>query len=367
MSELLKTPLHSEHLRLGGRMVDFAGWDMPVEFAGLRAEHACVRENVGLFDVSHMGEIWVRGPKSLESLQWMTTNDVSVLTPGRAQYSLLPNEKGGIVDDIIVYCLKENSEYLVCVNASNIEKDYEWMLAHNKGAEIRNESSEWAQIAIQGPKARRLLTEIFAQAVNDLKPFHFLEGNYEKAKCLIACTGYTGEDGFEVFLPNVMAIPFWQKLLDLGQKYGVQPIGLGARDTLRTEMKYSLYGHEIDDTTNPMESGLGWVVKLQKGDFIGRTPMAQAKERGVPRKLIGFRMIDKGIPRADYGLLSFDKKPIGKVTSGTLSPTLNEGVGIGYVPSEMSAEGTEIFVDIRGRPTRAKIVKTPFVQPKGAM
>jgi aminomethyltransferase len=363
MSEVQKTPLHSEHERLGGKMVEFAGWHMPVEFEGLRAEHKTVRENVGLFDVSHMGEIWFRGPRSLESLQWLTSNDVSTLQTGKAHYSLLTNHQGGIVDDILIYCLKPNDLYLVCVNAANIDKDFQWMVDNNKGAAIENESDSWAQVAVQGPKARELVARVFGQRTRALKRNDFLVMHYDLHECIVACTGYTGEDGFEVFLPNSSAVTLWRMLLDKGQDLGAKPIGLGARDTLRTEMKFSLYGHEIDDTTNPLEAGLGWVVKLQKGDFIGRNPIAQAKEKGLNRKLVGFKMVDKGIPRADYSLLSFDKKQIGKVTSGTLSPSLNEGIGIGYVPIAQAKEGTEIFVDIRGRNSKAVVVKTPFVNP----
>ncbi|MEQ1879322.1 MAG: glycine cleavage system aminomethyltransferase GcvT, partial [Bdellovibrionia bacterium] len=251
MSEIQKTPLHDEHERLGGRMVEFAGWHMPVEFEGLRAEHMRVRQNIGLFDVSHMGEIWVRGPRSLESLQWLTTNDVSKLEAGKAQYSLLPNEKGGIVDDIIIYCLKPNDTYLVCVNAANIEKDFHWMVEHNKGAAIENESGAWSQIAIQGPKARQLVGEIFGSRLTSLKRNDFIVTTFDLHEVIVACTGYTGEDGFEVFLGNESAVTLWRMCLRMGEKFGCQPIGLGARDTLRTEMKYSLYGHEIDDTTNP--------------------------------------------------------------------------------------------------------------------
>ncbi|HEX4925397.1 MAG TPA: glycine cleavage system aminomethyltransferase GcvT [Bdellovibrionales bacterium] len=364
MSEIQKTPLHDEHERLGGRMVEFAGWHMPVEFEGLRAEHQTVRENVGLFDVSHMGEIWVRGPKSLETLQWLTSNDVSKLEANKAQYSLLTNEKGGIVDDIYVYCLKPNELYLVCVNAANVDKDFHWMVDHNRGAEIENESAAWAQIAVQGPKARALVGEIFGQRMTSLKRNDFVVTTYDLENCIVACTGYTGEDGFEIFVPNASAVTLWRMLLRTGEKFGCKPIGLGARDTLRTEMKFSLYGHEIDDTTNPIEAGLGWVVKPQKGEFLGKSPIVEAKEKGATRKLVGFKMIDKGIPRAGYPLLTFDKKPAGTVTSGTLSPSLNEGIGIGYLPANMAGEGTEFYVDIRGRALKAKVVKTPFVTPK---
>lgn len=367
--QLKRTPLYEEHVRLGGKIVDFAGWEMPVEFEGLRAEHNRVRSKVGLFDVSHMGEIRFEGPEALATLQWLTSNDLSKISAGRAQYSLLTNDSGGVVDDLIIYCIQPQTEYLAVVNAANIEKDFEWMKAHNKGAKITNESEEWAQIAVQGPFAMELVSKFASSSdknINEktflsLPPFHFITFD-DKGSEVIACTtGYTGEIGFELLVKSQQAVGVWRRLLELGADRGVGPIGLGARDTLRTEMKYSLYGHEIDDTTNPIEAGLGWVVKPQKGDFIGRGPIVQMLERGPTRKLIGFKMVDKGIPRAEYNLLSFDKKKIGKVTSGTLSPTLNESIGIGYVELDFANVGTEIFVDIRGRPSKAKVVKTPFV------
>ncbi|MGE3975706.1 MAG: glycine cleavage system aminomethyltransferase GcvT [Bdellovibrionales bacterium] len=360
---LKRTLLFEEHVNAGAKIVPFAGYEMPVEYEGLRAEHNAVRTAVGLFDVSHMGEIWFRGPKALESLQWLTTNDVSKLKPGMAHYSLLPNDKGGLVDDIIIYCTKEQ-EYMVCVNAANIEKDEKWMRAHNKGAEIKDESGDWSQIAIQGPKARELTSKILGSALSSLGYFKFLDTQFQGARALVACTGYTGEDGFEVFIENKGAVALWRELLKVGAPLGVKPIGLGARDTLRTEMKYSLYGHEITDETNPIEAGLGWVVKPQKGDFIGKSLMVATQEKGPSQKLVGFKMVDKGIARGEYAVLSATKQKIGVVTSGTLSPSLNEAIGIAYVPTAQSVEGTELWIDIRGRPAKAVVVKTPFVNPK---
>lgn len=361
-----RTPLFDEHIKAGARMVSFAGWEMPIQYKGIKEEHSCVRTNVGLFDVSHMGEVFVRGPKALETLQWLTTNDVSKLAKGQAQYSLLPNPQGGIVDDIIVYCVEPGQEYLVCVNAANIQKDFDWMTKNNKGAEIVNESPQWSQIAVQGPKAMALAAKTLAARVNELKPFTFGAFEFEGASTWVARTGYTGEDGVEIFVPNKAAPELWRRLLSDGESLGVQPIGLGARDTLRTEMKYSLYGHEITDETDPISAGLGWVVKLEKGDFIGRDIIARVKSEGPRRKLVGLKMVDKGIPREGYGLFSIDSKEIGKVTSGTLSPMLNEGIAIGYVPTDISAVGTEVCVDIRGRKAKAVVVKTPFVATKGA-
>jgi aminomethyltransferase len=359
------TPLRDVHEKLGARMVDFAGWYMPVQYEGLKEEHKDVRTNVGLFDVSHMGEIRVKGPKSLESLQWMTTNDVSKLAAGQAHYSLLPNEAGGIVDDIIIYCVKPGEDYLICVNASNVEKDFAYIQKNNRGATVANESDEWAQIAVQGPKAVELLTRILAPNSSDIKSmkaFSHREFAYRGSQVILARTGYTGEDGGEIFVRPAQAVALWNDLMERGQDLGVKPIGLGARDTLRTEMKYSLYGHEIDDTTNPYEAGLGWVVKPAAKDFVGKAPMLAVKEAGLKRKLIGFNLSDRGIPRQGYSLLSFDNKEIGRVTSGTLSPSLNVSIGIAYIDMALAETGSEFNVDIRGRGAKAKVVPTPFVK-----
>lgn len=358
------TPLKEEHEKLGAKMVDFAGWYMPVEYRGLRQEHLNTRENAGLFDVSHMGEIRVKGPNALATLQWLTSNDVAKLGPGQAQYSLLPNESGGLVDDIIVYCVKPNDDYLVCVNASNTDKDFAWFEKHNKGAQITNESPEWGQIAVQGPKAMALTARIFGDRATDIAPFQFAELDFKGTKCLVARTGYTGEDGVEVFVPAAQTVALWRELLGQGKDLQAEPVGLGARDTLRTEMKYSLYGHEIDDTTNPYGAGLGWVVKPDAKDFVGKAAMLERKKQGLARKLIGFVMTERGIPRAGYSLFSFDNQEIGKVTSGTVSPSLNDNIGIGYVDQKFSEIGTQILVDIRGRKVQARVVKTPFVEVK---
>lgn len=359
---LKKTPLFEEHQSLGGKIVEFAGWSMPVQYQGLKEEHHCVRNNVGLFDVSHMGEIRFKGPQALATLQWLTTNDVSQLKPGQAHYSLLPNAEGGLVDDIIVYCLKANEDYLVCVNASNKDKDFEWMKAHNKGAQLTDESDRWAQIAVQGPKALELLTRVLGPQVLELKPFHFLQNRFGSAEVIMATTGYTGEKGGEIFVEKSEAVNLWRQLLEKGKDLGVSPIGLGARDTLRTEMKYSLYGHEIDDTTNPYEAGLGWVVKPNAKDFMGKGPMIAGREKGLARKLVGFKLKDKGIPRQGYKVGAQANEPMGVVTSGTLSPTLDQAIGIAYVASPYSANGSSILVDIRGRWVPAEVCETPFVK-----
>jgi aminomethyltransferase len=356
-----KTPLAETHISSGARMVDFAGWYMPVQYLGLREEHDNVRKNVGLFDVSHMGEVRVKGPHALATLEWLTTNDVSKLNDGEAQYSLLPNDQGGLVDDIIVYCLTKNSDYLVCVNASNKDKDFAWMTKHNKGSDMTDESDRWGQIAIQGPKALELCDRVMGFKVSEMKPFTVKTGKFQNHDIMVATTGYTGEKGCEVFVEASGAAALWKALVEKGSDLGVMPIGLGARDTLRTEMKYSLYGHEIDDTTNPYEAGLGWVIKPAKKDFMGKALIVGKKEAGLDRTLVGFKMLEKGIPRQGYSVFSFDNKEIGKVTSGTHSPTLDEPIGIAYVSTAFAKEGTEFQLDIRGRKVKAIVCKTPFI------
>lgn len=356
-----RTPLYQDHLNLKAKMVEFAGWEMPIQYSQLKEEHHNVRTNVGLFDVSHMGEIRVTGNEALNTLQWLTTNDVSKLNPGEAQYSLLPNFEGGLVDDIIVYCVEKNTNYLVCVNASNKDKDFQWMIKNNKGADITDESDSWGQIAVQGPKALTLLTEVFGFDVASLGSFKFRQHPYAGGQVLVATTGYTGEKGAEVFVPAALTSKLWNELLEKGQKHGVLPIGLGARDTLRTEMKYSLYGHEIDDHSNPYEAELGWVIKPTTKDFIGKEKIVERKTTGLTRKLVGFKMKDKGIPRQGYTLHNVAGEQIGTVTSGTHSPTLDEPIGIGYLTVNCSELGKEFYVDIRGRKVLAYVVKTPFV------
>ncbi|MDX9731809.1 MAG: glycine cleavage system aminomethyltransferase GcvT [Bdellovibrionales bacterium] len=364
-----RTPLVHEHERAGARMVEFAGWWMPVQYRGLKEEHLSVRSGVGLFDVSHMGEFRVSGPKAVESLQWMTTNDVSKLKAGEAQYSLFPNETGGLVDDLIVYCMRPDEEYLLCVNAANIEKDFAYVQKHNRGAVITNESADWGQIAVQGPRALTLLDRLFpasegvnAVAVGAMKPFTHQEYAWNGTKVLVARTGYTGEDGAEVFVPKAHTAALWNELLEKGKDLGVEPIGLGARDTLRLEMKYSLYGHEIDETTNPYEAGLGWVTKPLAKEFVGRDAIVAVKEQGVKRKLIGFELVDRGIPRQGYELQSPAGEVIGICTSGTMSPSTGASIGIGYVTTPFAADGSEIMVMIRGKATKAKVCPTPFVK-----
>ena len=365
-NNLKQTILCQVHESMGAKMVEFAGWRMPVQYVGLKEEHLAVRKNVGLFDVSHMGEIRVKGPKALETLEWLTTNHVASLELGMAHYSLLPNAEGGLVDDIIIYCIDKGADYLVCVNAANTEKDWNWFVKHNKGADLTNESDLWAQIAVQGPKALELLSRVMPEfkdqlTTSNFTPFRIYRSNEWKA--FLATTGYTGEIGGEVFVPQDKAVAFWNLLLEKGKDLGVQAIGLGARDTLRTEMKYSLYGHEISGVLNPYAAGLGWVIKPKVKDFLGKEQILASKTQAEKSKLAGFKLKAPGIPRQDYKLFSKDGSvELGWVTSGTQSPSLNIGVGLGYLEAGHSALGTEITVDIRGRKIPAEVCATPFVE-----
>lgn len=367
MSQVKKTPLADEHVRLGARMVEFAGWWMPVQYRGLKDEHLCVRKAVGLFDVSHMGEIFVRGPRALETVQWLTTNDASVLKAGEAQYSLLPNQDGGLVDDLYVYCIAPGAEYLLCVNAANIDKDWAHILANNRGADLENASANWGQIAVQGPRAPLLLERLF-NGFGEMSKNQHREFSFGTTTVRVATTGYTGEAGAEIFVRAEFLVSLWNELLQQGADLGVQPIGLGARDSLRTEMKYSLYGHEIDDTTNPYEAGLGWVVKPKAKDFLGLGKIVQLKEQGLRRKLVGLEVLDRGIARQGYGIYSDAESvtrgeaPIGVCTSGTVSPCTGKTIAIGYVPIELAEIGQVLWIDLRGKPIRAKLCKTPFVE-----
>ena len=366
MPHLRRTPLHGEHLKSQARMIDFVGWDMPLQYEGLRQEHHSVRTAVGLFDVSHMGEIRMRGKGALKTVEWVTTNYVAVLESGQAQYSLLPNENGGIIDDLIVYCLEKGVDYLLCVNAVNTAKDLHWIVKNHRGADVIDESSNWGQIAVQGPNALELMSRVYPGVhLSALSAFQFLKVDREGGEHLIARTGYTGESGCEIFVPWNQTALLWSTLIKKGGDLGVRPIGLGARDSLRTEMKYSLYGHEIDEASNPYSAELGWVVKPKCKDFIGREAMLRAKKVGLPQKLVGFKLTERGIPRQGYRLFSFDNNEIGRVTSGTLSPTLGESIGIAYVDKSFSEVGTEFAVEIRNKKVRAVVVKTPFVQARG--
>ncbi|MCB0378551.1 MAG: glycine cleavage system aminomethyltransferase GcvT [Bdellovibrionales bacterium] len=358
MSETKKTPIYESHIEQGARMVPFAGWEMPVQYSGLKEEHLHARKMLGLFDVSHMGEIRVRGRDCLKTLQWLTTNDVEKLQKGQAQYSLFPNEKGGLVDDLIVYCMEPKEDYLLCVNASNKDKDLKFLLENNRGAIIEDESDRWGQIAVQGPEAMAAVEAVTGLEFSQTLSFHFVDWQFEGELCHVARTGYTGEDGAEIFVPWDKAKALWDLFFQKCPQ--ALPIGLGARDTLRMEMRYPLYGQEITDTTSPYEAGLGWVVKPDKGDFLGKTPMMEVKDKGIERKLVGLEIHGRGIARTGYKVFSFDNEELGVVTSGTLSPSLNKAIAVAYVAKPQSEVGTKLQVEIRNKMVEAEVVKTPF-------
>ncbi len=354
----LRTPLYDTHVRAGARIVEFAGWEMPVQYAGILAEHETVRKRAGLFDVSHMGEVVFRGPKALEALQRVFTNDLSKTADGQAQYGCLCRDSGGIVDDVVVY-RRAADDLLVCVNAANRKKDFDWLAAHAGGADVKNESDDWAQLAFQGPLAARILQRLTKVNLSAIKTYRFTSGEVAGVPCIVARTGYTGEDGFELFCPPGRAASLWDALLDAGKPEQAAPAGLGARDSLRLEMAYRLYGSDMDDSTTPLEAGLAWVVKLEKGDFVGRDALLKQKEAGLTRKLVGFVLTDAGIARHGYPVLQ-DGRKVGDVTSGTKSPSLGTSIGLAYVPTALAAEGSTFAVEIRGRAAAARVVKTPF-------
>jgi aminomethyltransferase len=355
-----QTALTEKHIELGAKMAPFAGYNMPIQYKGLKHEHEVVRTGVGVFDVSHMGEFFIKGPKALDLIQKIGSNDVSKLVPGKAQYSCMPNEEGGIVDDLIIYMIQEN-EYLLVVNASNIEKDWNWISKHNSmGAEMVNKSDEYSLLAIQGPKAAEAMQSLTKTDLTNIKFYTFEIGDFAGCKdVIISATGYTGSGGFEIYVQNKDAKEVWDKVLEAGKDFGIEPIGLGARDTLRLEMGYCLYGNDIDDTTSPLEAGLGWITKFTK-DFINSEALAKQKEEGVKRKLVAFELIDKGIPRKDYPIMDSEMNIIGRVTSGTMAPSLNKAIGLGYVAKDFSTLDTEIYIQIRNKSIKAKVVKLPF-------
>jgi len=353
-----RTPLYDVHVRSGARMVEFAGWDMPVQYEGLLAEHEAVRTRAGLFDVSHMGEVVFRGPKALEALNRAFTNDLGRVADGQAQYGCLCRDNGGIVDDVVVY-RRSAEDLLVCVNAGNRQKDFDWLRDHSGGADVRNESDEWVQLALQGPRAAAILERLAKADLAALKTFRFVDGDVAGIRCTIARTGYTGESGFELFCRPDQGERLWGALLEAGKADGLTPAGLGARDTLRLEMAYRLYGSDMDDTTTPLEAGLAWVVKLDKPDFVGRDAILRQKAGGLPRKLVGFVLTDAGIARHGYDVTR-DGQKVGTVTSGTKSPSLRTSIGLAYVPPALAAEGSTFAIDIRGRPAAARVVETPF-------
>lgn len=356
-----KIPLNDLHVKLGGKMVPFGGFIMPVRYSSDIEEHMAVRNGVGVFDVSHMGEFKVEGPYALDLIQRITSNDASKLIDGQAQYTCLPNEQGGIVDDLIVYKIKDN-DYFIVVNASNIEKDFNWFSKFNsKGATLKNISDSMCLFAVQGPKATDVLQKLTKTDLSVIKYYHFAIGEFAGVpNVIMSNTGYTGSGGFEIYVDNANAEKVWNTIFEAGQSENIKPIGLGARDTLRLEKGFCLYGNDIDDTTSPLEAGLGWITKFTK-DFTNSANLKKQKETGVEKKLVGFKMIDKGIPRHDYLLKDASGNTIGKVTSGTQSPMLSLGIGLGYVRKEFSAIDSEIFVDVRGRSLKAVVSKLPFV------
>ena len=359
-----KIQLHDVHEGLGAKMLEFAGFQMPIQYKGVKEEHLCVRNGVGIFDVSHMGEFVLTGDGALELIQKVTSNDASTLAVGKVQYSCMPNGKGGIVDDLLVYRMREE-EYVLVVNASNIKKDWDWIKSHApKNAEMKDVSDNMSLFAVQGPKAAKILQKLTDTHISDMPYYTCMYTPF--AGCplvLLSTTGYTGAGGYEVYVPNTHAKEVWAAIMKAGESEGIQPIGLAARDTLRLEMGFCLYGNDIDDTTSPIEAGLGWITKFTK-NFVDADFLKKQKEEGVSRKLVGFEMIERGIPRQGYTLADKDGNDIGTVTSGTQSPMLEKGIGMGYVKTTFSKPETEIIVKIRDKAVLAKVVRPPFINQK---
>lgn len=356
------TAFTSFHEAMGAKMVPFAGFYMPVQYEGLNVEHETVRKGVGVFDVSHMGEFWVKGPKALDFVQWVTSNDASKLVDGKVQYSCFPNDKGGIVDDLLVYRVDAET-YLLVVNAANIDKDWAWCNSQNKmGATLYNASDEISQLAIQGPLALKAMQKLTDTPILDMEYYTFRKVTFAGVKdVILSTTGYTGAGGCEIYFANEDAPKIWEAVFAAGAESGIKPIGLGARDTLRLEMGFCLYGNDINDTTSPIEAGLGWITKFtDEKDFINKAALLKQKTEGVTRKLVGFEMIDKGIPRQHYAILDAEGNTIGEVTSGTQAPSLKTAIGMGYVPAAFAKADTEVFISIRDKALKAKVVKLPF-------
>jgi aminomethyltransferase len=358
------TPFTQKHIALGAKMAEFAGYNMPISYSGINDEHAAVRNNAGVFDVSHMGEFILKGENALDLIQRVTTNDAAKLTDGKAQYSCLPNNDGGIVDDLLVYCIEENKSYMLVVNASNIEKDWNWISSFNdKNVEMHNISDKTCLLAIQGPNATKILQPLAEMDIMNLKYYTFTKGTFAGVKnVLISATGYTGAGGVEIYFEDIDgdADKIWEAIFEAGKTAGIKPIGLGARDTLRLEMGFCLYGNDINDTTSPLEAGLGWITKFTK-DFTNKAYFEKQKANGVTKKLVGFEMQERGIARHDHEIKDFEGSVIGKVTSGTQSPSLGKAIGLGYVDNKYAAIDSEIFISIRNTLLKAKVVKIPFV------
>lgn len=358
-----KTALHAIHQSLGAKMVPFAGFDMPVRYSSDLEEHHTVRKAAGVFDVSHMGEFRVKGPQAFDLVQWVTSNDVSKLSPGKVQYSCLPNGKGGIVDDLLVYCIGPE-EFLLVVNASNIEKDWNWIISQNcYDAQLSNESADTSLLAVQGPMAAQIIQRLTGSDLSAIPYYNFTFGTVAGiADTLISNTGYTGAGGFELYVPNDQVVKLWNALFEEGKPEGIKPIGLGARDTLRLEMGFCLYGNDIDDSTSPLEAGLGWITKLNK-DFVDAAFLRKQKEDGLTRRLVGFELLEKGIARGHYAVKDEAGNEIGMVTSGTMSPSLGKSIGLAYVPVAYASAGSKIRIDVRGRDLEAQVVSLPFYKP----
>lgn len=357
------TPFTAKHIALGAKMAEFAGFNMPISYAGINEEHQAVRNNAGVFDVSHMGEFILKGEHALDLIQRITSNDAAKLTAGKAQYSCFPNDEGGIVDDLLVYCIEPNKTYMLVVNAGNIEKDWKWVNDHNeKGVELHNISAKTCLLAIQGPNACKILQPLTEMDILNLNYYTFVKGKFAGVEnVLISATGYTGAGGVEIYFEdeNDNASRIWDAIFNAGASAGIKPIGLGARDTLRLEMGFCLYGNDIDDHSSPIEAGLGWITKFSK-DFTSKALFEKQKSEGVTQKLMGFEMIDKGIARHDYPIKDAEGYLIGRVTSGTQSPSLGKAIGMGYVATPHALIGNEIFVEVRGKALKAKLVKMPF-------
>lgn len=359
--DVKQIPLNAIHENLGGKMVPFAGYNMPVRYSSDKEEHITVREGVGVFDVSHMGEFMLRGPHALDLIQWVSSNDASKLVNGQAQYSCMPNDQGGIVDDLLIYRFSDE-KYMLVVNASNIEKDWNWIKSQDKwSVEMDNVSDDIVLLAVQGPKAVEALQKLTEVDLGAITFYTFKTAILAGVEMIISATGYTGSGGFELYITKQYAEEVWHKIFEAGEEFGIKPIGLGARDTLRLEKGFCLYGNDITDETSPLEAGLGWVTKFTK-EFVNSESLKAQKEAGVSRKLVGFEMIDRGIPRQGYELADLDGNVIGEVTSGTMSPSLNLGIGMGYVTTENSKSDTEINVVIRGKNLKAKVVRPPFLK-----
>jgi aminomethyltransferase len=361
----MKTTVFKEkHEELGAKMVEFAGFYMPIQFEGINIEHETVRKAIGVFDVSHMGEIWVEGPRAFELVQKVTSNDIATLSDGKVQYTCFPNDKGGIVDDLLVYRF-DQQKYLLVVNASNIQKDWDWLTLQNAaiGARLSNASDSTSQLAVQGPLAMKAMQKITLQSIENMPYYTFKAVELAGVPdVLISTTGYTGAGGCEIYFPNEFGEKIFDAVMEAGKEFGIKPIGLAARDTLRLEMGFCLYGNDLSDTTSPLEAGLGWITKFTEGnDFVNRHNIEKQKNEGVNQKLIGFEMVDKGIARQHYNILDASGNIIGEVTSGTMAPSLKKAIGMGYVKSYFARTGTEIFIDIRGKALKAIVVKKPFV------